>query len=178
MKRFVHVVFIGVFVGGSIGISAQGLLTTKNESRRCGEQGTETGYRSIWKTKFAPLRTAVGDLTEDGIDETAVLIRDTEATGLLRDEILVYRTEGKEMLLLVRFAVGGPGEYVLSIKDLGSNFSIEDGSLILDLAVRISVHDDVPGHLRTVEFRWDGSKMTEVSRSAARPLPQHMREKG
>jgi hypothetical protein len=177
MKCFIHLVFVGFLVAASLAISAQAPVT-KNDSRRCGETAANPGGPKLSKTKFVPLRTAVGDLTRDGIDETAVLVRDMVSSGLVPDEVFIYGTQEKETRLLVRFAVGEPGEYVLSIKSLDSSFSIENGSLILDLAVRRGADDYVPRHFRTLVFRWDGSKMAEISRSAAKPLPQNKLEKG
>ena len=175
MNRFMLFVLVCLLLFASLVVPAQTPQAAGKESRPCAEPSAKPTGQSISKSKFVPLRTAVGDLTEDGIDETAVLVRETGSKGPARDEVFVY---DKEARLLFKFAVGEAGEYVLSIKGLGSRFVIDNGSLILDLAVRERAGDNLPSHFRTVEFRWNGSKMIEVARSEARPLPQHMREKG
>jgi hypothetical protein len=161
-------------------VSAQGIPAEKKEQANCKEPVERLTSSKTWKTsgsKLIPLRTAVGDLTEDGKDETVVLVRDTEA-GVRADEILVYENAGGEARLLTRFAVGKQGEYVLSIKGLGSNFRIDKGELMIDIAVSGKAGSFASTHFQTVTFRWDGKQMAETQRSEGRPLPEHMREKG
>ena len=161
-------------------VSAQGVPAEKKKQANCKEPAERLTSSKNWKSsgsKLVPLRTAVGDLNRDGRDETAVLVRDTDS-GMRADEILVYENAGGETRLLTRFPVGKQGEYVLSIKGIGSNFRIEGGELIIDIAVSGNAGLFASTHYQTVAFRWDGNRMAETARSGARPLPEHMREKG
>lgn len=176
--RCLHLVFaIGILAVGPV-VLAQRPIAVKSAGGKCSERTTDLGGRGgsgKLAAKFIPLRTATGDLTGDGRDETVVLVRDIES-GIRPDEILVYELQDKDAHLIARFPAGEQHEYVLSIKSLGSNFRIEQGSLIVDLAFRKD--GKMPTHYYTVTYRWNGSEMIETERSAARPLPEHMREKG
>lgn len=179
MRPAIHL-FVICFVAAAATVSAQGVPAERKNQANCKEPAERLTSSKNWKssgTKLIPLRTAVGDLTEDGSDETVVLVRDTES-GIRADEILIYEKFLDGMKLLTKFAVGKQGEYVLSIKGLGSNFRIENGELVLDIAVSGKAGPFASIHYQTVTFRWDGKQMAETARSEARPLPEHMREKG
>ena len=178
MRSLIHLLLI--CLAAVAVVSAQGDPAEKKKSANCKEPSERLTSSKDWKssgTKLIPLRTAVGDLTQDGRDETVLLMRDTE-TGIRADEILIYEKFLDGMKLLTKFAVGKPGGYVLSIKGLGSNFRIENGELILDIAISGKAGPFASTHYQTVTFRWDGKQMAETARSEARPLPEHMREKG
>jgi len=161
-------------------VAAQGVPAEKKKQANCKEPSerlTRSKNRKASGSKLIPLRSAIGDLNEDGRDETIVLVRDMDS-GMRADEILIYEEADGEAMLLTKFAVGKQGDYLLSIKDFGSNFRVEDGMLILDIAVNGTAGPFASTHYQTVTFRWDGKQMVETARSEARPLPEHMREKG
>lgn len=180
MRRLIQLSIICFVSAATASVSAQIVPALKKASVNCKEPAERMTSSKTWKSagsKLVPLRTAVGDLTEDGQDETVVLVRDTES-GLRADEILVYQNASGETKLLTRFAVGRHGEYVLSVKGLGSNFRVEYGELIIDIAVSGRAGPFAATQYQTVIFRWDGKQMAETARSEARPLPESMREKG
>ena len=181
MRYAIRLLLIGCLAAAAaVSVSAQGVPAIKERSPNCKEPVERLTSSKSWTssgTKLIPLRTTVGDLNGDGGDETVVLVRDTDS-GRRADEILVYENSGGEPRLMTRFAIGKRGEYVLSLKGLGSNFQVEDGELIIDIAMSGKAGTFASTHYQTVAFRWDGKAMTETARSEARLLPAHMREKG
>ena len=177
MRLVIHLLIICCLAAA---VAAQAVPPEKKNQANCKEPAERLTSSKNWKasgSKLIPLRTAIGDLNEDGRDETIVLVRDMNS-GMRADEIHIYEDAGGEARLFTKFAAGRKGEYVLSIKGFGSNFRVEDGMLILDIAVNGKAGSFASTHYQTVTFRWDGNRMAETARSEARPLPEHMREKG
>jgi hypothetical protein len=178
MRRAIQ--FLTLCFLAATAVSAQVVPAEKMKPANCKEPAERLTSSAKWKSagsKLVPLRTAIGDLTQDGLDETVVLVRDTES-GIRADEILVYDNAEGETRLLTRFVAGAKGEYVLSVKGLGSNFRVEHGELIIDIALSGKASPSGSTQYQTVTFRWDGRQMAETMRSEVRPLPEHRREKG
>jgi hypothetical protein len=135
-------------------------------------------FKTIYNAKTSPyfLRASYGDVTGDQKEEAVILLR-TSDTGRNLDEVFIYSLIHKKVVNISRFAAGQRGEYVLSIKSLGSNFKVENRILVLDLAV-LREGECVPANYYTIKYRWNGIQMEEIERSALKPLPEYMREIG
>ncbi|HKC63019.1 MAG TPA: hypothetical protein VKB86_05250 [Pyrinomonadaceae bacterium] len=124
------------------------------------------------------MRVAYGDLTGDGSDEAIVLLRgqNTRISRTL-DEVFIYTLKNGKVFALAHFEGGRRGDYILSVESLGSNFKVEDKTLILDQAV-LREGEYVPTQYYTVKYRWNGVQMVEVERSALKPIPEGWKEEG
>jgi len=175
--------FIAILLSLTFGLpaTAQELQQVKKFPAGCvgsKEKSTAAASAEFDETEYVPVRTTVGDMNSDGRAEKIVLVRYIGKSGLRADEIMIFEALGGGKRLLARRAVGGPGEYALSVKSFGSNFKVVDGLLFVDVAVRAGMGKGFPAHFRTVTYGWDSSSLAEVSRSEPKPLLEHMREKG
>ena len=124
------------------------------------------------------MRVAYGDLTGDGSDEAVVILRgqNTRISRTL-DEVFIYTLKSGKAVELDHFEGGRRGDYILSVESLGSNFKVEDKTLILDQAV-LRAGEYVPTQYYTIKYRWNGIQMVEVERSALKPIPENWKEEG
>ena len=140
----------------------------------------EVDFKKMFTSKAKQsylLRIAYGDLTGDPSEEAIVLSRHEKKGSRPLDKISVYSLRDGKPVKLAGFPGGQPGDYVLSIESLKSNFRIEEKIFVLDLAV-LREGEDVPTQYYTIKYRWNGIQMAEIERSCLKPLPEHMREVG
>lgn len=124
------------------------------------------------------MNTAYGDLTGDGIEEAIVLLRGQNTrTSPTQDEVFIYALKDEKAVLLTNFEGGKRREYLVSVAP-GGNFKVEDHLLVVDRAVLTDEHEYAPTHYYTIKYRWNGSHMVEVERSALKLLPPSMMEIG
>ena len=122
------------------------------------------------------MRSAYGDLTGDGLEEAAVVLRG-QNTSISRtlDEVFVYGMDGGGAALLANFDGGRRGDYVFGV-------TIEAGLLKLDLAVMpdcTKTNDDcIPTRYHTLTYRLEDGGVTEVERTPLSDIPEHLKEIG
>lgn len=154
--------------------------------RRADEKGTNAvrlrqgSFTSADGAASFLMRTTYGDLTGDGVEEAVVLLRgqNTRISRTL-DEVFIYTLKEGKVVLLTNFEGGKRGDYICSVNSSESNFKVENQRLILDLAVALEGDPQCdPTRYYTITYRWNGSQMIEVERSALKLLPEHRREVG
>lgn len=138
----------------------------------------QVDFKKVFHSKpFDLLRITYGDLNGNNNDEAVILLRSQNSRIPNQDKIVIYSSKNGEVVKLSEFMAGQPGEYVLSIKSLESNFKIEEKIFVLDLAI-LRKGEYVPTQYYTIKYRWNGYQMQEIERSGLKPLPEHMREIG
>lgn len=124
------------------------------------------------------MRVTYGDLTGNESEEAIVLLRGQNSlTSRILDRIFIYSLKNGKVSELAHLKAGQPGDYILSIESLGSNFKVEERYFILDQAI-LREGEFVPTHYYTVKYRWNGIQLEETERSCLKPLPENMREMG
>lgn len=167
-----------VLAVGFSGTAQEPPRTVKPAVGCAGSKEKIAGIQVHAESRFVPVRSTTGDLNADENDEEIVLARYVGRSGPRPDEILVYEVDGGVVKLMTRLQVGRAGEYVLSIKSFNSNFRVESGLLVIDVAVLGDKKAEPPKLFRTVAYLWNGKELVESDRSEPKPLAEHMREIG
>lgn len=131
----------------------------------------------IHSKSFNLLRITYGDLNGDSSEEAVILLRSQNSRTINQDKIVIYSSKNGKVVKLSEFDAGQPGEYVLSIQSLESNFKIEEKIFVLDLAI-LRKGEYVPTQFYTIKYRWNRYQMQEIERSCLKPLPENLREIG
>ncbi len=111
-------------------------------------------------------RVIYGDLTGDGKAEAIVLLDETVSVSVAEQHIYLYSIERGQVVKLTDF-VSGSNNCVLAGEECTVlDVRVRGGLLIIDRAIPANTDAKCcPSRHRLVTYRWNGSRLIEVSKS-------------